>query len=90
MANKRTWREKVDEIEEKIHVITPDWQKRYGKGRLLIPKATDIEKLIRNTRSGQLLTHNCLRGKLAKDRIGKGKKPPRVIDFESSLKKYRI
>ena len=22
-----------DEIEEKIHTITPDWEKRYGKGR---------------------------------------------------------
>ncbi len=27
MAKKKTWREKVNEIEEKIHEITPDWEK---------------------------------------------------------------
>jgi len=24
---KKTWREKVNEFEEKIHVITPEWEK---------------------------------------------------------------
>ena len=154
---KKTWREKVDEIEQKIHVITPEWQKRYGKGKLLIAKATDIEKLIRKTRPGQLLHNDLLREKLAKDKKvqvtdpitigiflriiaeaaeeekelnkakitpywrvlkpdgsiniklpggekqqvsllkseghkiekGKGKKPPKVKDFETKLKKFR-
>jgi len=65
---KKTWREKVNEIEEKIHQITPEWEPRYGKGKLLIPRAVDIERLIRNTKSGQLLTNNSIRAKLAKEK----------------------
>ncbi len=65
---KKTWREKVNEIEEKIHVITPDWEKRYGKGKLLVASAVDIEKLIRKTKPGQLLTNDVIRVKLARDK----------------------
>ena len=67
MAKKKTWREKVDEIEEKIHVITPEWEGRYGKGKLLIPRALDIERLINKTQRGELLTNNVIREVLAKD-----------------------
>ena len=57
MAKKKTWREKVNEIEEKIHVITPEWGKKLGKGKILIPNALDIERLINKTQKGELLTN---------------------------------
>ncbi len=68
MAKKKTWREKVNEIEEKIHVITPEWEKKLGKGKILIPKAVDIERLINKTQKGELLTNNSIRETLAKDK----------------------
>ena len=51
MAKKKTWREKVNGFEEKIHVITPEWESKLGKGKILIPKALDIERLINKSAS---------------------------------------
>jgi alkylated DNA nucleotide flippase Atl1 len=68
VAKKKTWREKVNEMEEKIHVITPEWEERLGKGEILIPKALDIESLINKTRKGELLTNNSIRETLAKEK----------------------
>ena len=97
---KKTWREKLNEIEEKIHVITPDYEKRYGKGKLLVAKATDIEKLIKRTKPGQLLHNDVLREKLAKDKKVQVTDPMTVGIFlriiaeaaeeERSLKKAKI
>ncbi len=68
MAKKKTWREKVNEIEEKIHEITPDWEKKLGKGKILIPNALDIERLINKTKKGELLTNDIIRETLAKEK----------------------
>ena len=68
MAKKKTWREKVNEIEEKIHVITPAWEKKLGKGKILIPNALDIERLINKTKKGDLLTNDIIRETLAKEK----------------------
>jgi len=68
MAKKKTWREKVNEIEQKIHVITPDWEKKLGKGKILIPNALDIELLINKTKKGELLTNDTIRETLAKEK----------------------
>jgi len=68
MAIKKTWREKVNEIEEKIHVITPAWEKKLGKGKILIPNALDIERLINKTKKGDLLTNDIIRETLAKEK----------------------
>ncbi len=68
MAKKKTWREKVNEIEEKIHEITPDWEKKLGKGKILIPKALDIERLINKTQKGELLTNDIISETLAKEK----------------------
>ena len=65
---KKTWREKVNEFEEKIHVITPEWEKNLGKGKILIPNALDIERLINKTKKGELLTNNIIRETLAKEK----------------------
>ena len=45
MAKKQSWREYLDEVDEKIHEITPEWEHKYGKGKILIPAPKDIEKM---------------------------------------------
>lgn len=155
MAAKKTWREKINETEEKFHVITPEYEERYGKGKILISKPLDIERLINQTKNGELLTNDIIREVLTKEKkvqatdpitvgiflriiaeaaeeeketeekvtpywrvlkpdgtiniklpggvkrqieyleteghsiiMGKGKKPPKVDEFESKLKRY--
>lgn len=68
MSRKKSYREKLNEIQEKIHTITPEWEDRLGKGKILIPKATDIERIINCTEKGQLLTNNLIRELLAKEK----------------------
>ena len=66
MAKKKSWREKLNEFEEKIHDITPEWEEKLGKGKILIPSAVDIETLINQTTKGELLTNDIIREALAK------------------------
>lgn len=68
MVIKKTWREKVNEIEEKFHVITPEWEEKLGKGKILIPNAVDIERPINKTKNGELLTNDIIRETLAKEK----------------------
>lgn len=65
---KKTWREKVNDFEEKIHVITPEWESKLGKGKILIPKALDIERHINKTKKGELLTNDVIRETLAREK----------------------
>ena len=65
---KKTWREKIIEYEEKVHTITPEWEDKLGKGKILIPNALDIERLIKKTKKGELLTNNIIRETLAKEK----------------------
>ncbi len=67
-STKKTWREKVNGFEEKIHVITPEWESKLGKGKILIPNALDIERLINETEKGELLTSDIIREKLAREK----------------------
>lgn len=67
-TSKKSWREKVNAIQEKIHVITPEYEMRYGKGKLLVPSAIDIEAVINQTKPGELLTNNIIREVLAKQK----------------------
>jgi len=68
MAKKKTYREKINESEEKIHDITPEWEEKLGKGKILIPSAVDIERLINQTSKGELLTNDVIRELLAKEK----------------------
>lgn len=68
MAKKKTYREKINEVEEKIHDITPEWEEKLGKGKILIPNAIDIERVINNTKKGELLTNDTIRTILAKEK----------------------
>ncbi|AXT20394.1 hypothetical protein D7030_04545 [Flavobacteriaceae bacterium AU392] len=68
MAKKKTYREKINEVEEKIHDITPEWEEKLGKGKILIPNAIDIERIINNTKKGELLTNDTIRAILTKEK----------------------
>lgn len=68
MQRKKSWREKLDEVEEKIHNITPEWEPKLGKGKILIPNAKDIERLIKMTNPGELLTNDIIRERLAREK----------------------
>ncbi len=65
---KKSYREKINGFEEKIHDITPEWEEKLGKGKILIPSARDIERLIRQTNAGELLTNDSIREMLAKEK----------------------
>ena len=68
MAKKKTFRDKINEFREKIHDITPEWEEKLGKGKILIPSAIDIERLINQTKKGELLTNDTIREQLAKEK----------------------
>ena len=68
MAKKKTYRDKLNEFKEKIHDITPEWESKLGKGKILIPSAIDIERLINLTKKGELLTNDVIREQLAKEK----------------------
>ena len=65
MKNLKSYRDYIEKADEKIHEITPEWEAKLGKGKILIPKATDVEELIRKTESGDLLTNETIREHLA-------------------------
>jgi len=65
----KTWREKLEEQSRKlprIVVIPKKMEKRFGKGKMLIPKPLDIDALIRKVKKGKLITQEQIRKKLAK------------------------
>ena len=56
MKNKFTskipWREKIDRITEfKVTDVPLRMQKRFGKGKMLIPRPADMEVIIKKIRS---------------------------------------
>ena len=68
MTIRKTYRDKINAFEEKIHDITPEWVEKLGKGKILIPSAMDIERLINLTKEGELLTNDTIREQLAKEK----------------------
>ncbi len=68
MATKKYYREKINEFKEKIHTITPEWEEKLGKGKILIPSAVAIERIINTTKEGELLTNDSIREVLAKEK----------------------
>ncbi len=77
----------MNEIEEKTHVISPEWEKRYGPGKSLVPRALDIERLINQTKKGQLLTNDIIRETLAKEKNVLVTEPMTHHAFKQSLLK---
>ena len=69
MKTRKTWGEKLREEKglPKIVEIPPKMRKRFGEGKMLIPKPLDIDALIRKVRKGKLVTQEMIREKLAKE-----------------------
>lgn len=68
MPKNKPWRTYLNGVEEKIHVITPEWEEKLGKGEILIPAPKDIERLINQTLEGRLITVEMIREQLAKEK----------------------
>ncbi len=71
MGSKRklTAKEKLNKEQEAKLVDVPErWQKRFGAGKMLIPRPIDVDTLVKKVRKGRLLTTSQLREKLARDK----------------------
>jgi hypothetical protein len=63
-----TWRQKLEQEHpshgKKVPVPEP-WQKRFGKGTMVIPRPLDIDKVMRGVHKGKLITVSQIRDQLA-------------------------
>src|SRR5258706_6058282 len=67
MKTRSSWREKVERQQEpKIVTIPPKMQKRFGRGKMLIPRPLDVDALIRKVPRGKLITQGQIRATLAR------------------------
>ena len=67
MDTRKSPREKMEAAREaKVVAIPPKMQKRFGKGKMLIPRPLDLDALIRKVPRGKVLTLTQLREKLAR------------------------
>lgn len=68
MKSRKNFREKLKKDGlPKIVDIPLKMQKRFGKGKMLIPNPLDVENIIRKVPHGKLVTIGMIREKLAKD-----------------------
>lgn len=69
MKIRTTAREKLEKDQglPKIVNIPPKMEKRFGRGKMLIPKPLDVDALIRKVKKGKLVAQSQIREKLAKD-----------------------
>lgn len=69
MKTTKTWREKLEKEHglPKVVNIPEKMVKRFGQGKMLIPRPLDIDALIRKIKKGKLVTQVQIREKLAKD-----------------------
>lgn len=65
---KKTWKEKLADNKglPRVVVIAPEQEKRWGKGRMVIPAPMEVDRLIRTIRKGRTATINDLRTALVK------------------------
>jgi alkylated DNA nucleotide flippase Atl1 len=67
MRTKKSWREKLERVQEaKIVTIPPRMQKRFGRGKMLIPRPLDVDAVIRKVPRGRLVTQGQIRETLAR------------------------
>ncbi len=67
MKTRSSWREKLERQQEpKIVTIPPKMQKRFGRGKMLIPRPLDVDALIRKVPRGKLITQGQIRATLAR------------------------
>ena len=68
MKSRKSFREKLKKDDlPKIVDIPSKMQKRFGRGRMLIPNPLDVENIIRNVPYGKLVTMGMIREKLARE-----------------------
>ena len=60
----KSLREKLDRPAELV-TVPPQMQKRFGKGKMLIPSPRDVEALIRQVPRGKLIRQSEIRQRLA-------------------------
>jgi hypothetical protein len=68
-ASRTPWRVKLERPNvdlPKIVRVPRLWQKRFGKGTMVIARPLDVDALIRTVRKGKLVTQTQLRERLAK------------------------
>lgn len=69
LAKGATWRQKLEREHPnhgKLVPVPKNWQKRFGKGTMLIPRPLDVDATMRSVRKGKLMTQSQLRAQLAK------------------------
>ena len=66
-SSKTPWKEKLERGEAKVGPIPPKWEKRFGKGQLLVPAPRDVDRALRGVRKGKLVTRTQLRDFLARE-----------------------
>jgi len=66
---RKTWREKLEKEQglPKIVDVPLKMVKRFGTGKMLIPRPLDVDALIRKVEKGKLVTDKQIRERLAKD-----------------------
>jgi hypothetical protein len=70
LKTRRSWREKLGkELPDhgKVVDVPPKMQKRFGTGKMIIPRPLDVDALIRKVEKGRLVTVPQIRERLAKD-----------------------
>ena len=62
-----SWREKLETIpKNRIVSIPAKWRKRFGTGKMLIPRPREVDALMKKPRKGRLLTLGVIRTRLAR------------------------
>ena len=59
LKTRKSWREKLEkELPDhgKVVDVPPKMQKRFGTGKMIIPKPLDVDALIRKVEKGKLVT----------------------------------
>jgi hypothetical protein len=65
MKSGKPWRDKMDRP-AKVVDVPPRMQKRFGRGRMLIPCPLDVDALMRTVPRGRLVTQSQIRERLAR------------------------
>lgn len=68
--SRKSWREKLENPPggiPKVVEVPPEWEKRMGGKRVLVPSPLQVDEQIRKVRKGKLVTVGELRRRLAED-----------------------
>ncbi len=64
MSSRKSWRDKLTKGKtHKIVDIPPKMEKRFGRGKMLIPRPLDVDELMRKVKRGKLITQEQIREK---------------------------